>query len=50
MLKRDIRWGEFMKSKIIFLSYCWANTKIATEVDETLQSCEGIEIMRDISY
>lgn len=36
-----------MSSKAIFLSYCWANMDMANEIDELLQSYEGIKIKRD---
>lgn len=36
-----------MGNKTIFLSYCWTNMDIANEVDETLQSYEGIKVKRD---
>lgn len=36
-----------MINKTIFLSYCWANMNSANEVDELLQSYEGIKIKRD---
>lgn len=37
-----------MSKKTIFLSYCWANMETANEIDELLQSYEGIEIKRDV--